>query len=162
MSSSPSSLPDSSDRGAVGAAPAIVVAPSGVHGLGAFAARPIDAGERIGVYAGRRYTASRARRRDWNVGLTYVFGLSDGSIVDAADGGNATRHFNHSCEPNCVAYEETGARRTLQVVFYALRAIAAGEELTVDYSLSVDESEDPSSFGCDCRAPECRGTMLAV
>ncbi|HEY9064610.1 MAG TPA: SET domain-containing protein-lysine N-methyltransferase [Burkholderiaceae bacterium] len=135
---------------------------SSVHGEGVFATRDLAEGERIGVYEGRRYSAREVRRRDWDHGLTYVFGLSDGSVIDAATGGNATRHLNHSCAPNCVAYEERGAGGKAVIAFYALRAIRSGEELFLDYSLEVDEPEEPGKFACACGAAACRGTMLAV
>jgi SET domain-containing protein len=140
----------------------IDVRQSGIHGHGAFAAQDFHEGQRLGIYEGRRYTASQAGRRDWDSRLTYVFGLTDGTVIDASDGGNASRHINHSCAPNCVAYEERGPRGKLVVAFYALRDIRAGEELFLDYSLEVDESEDRSTFGCACGAPGCRGTMLAL
>lgn len=135
---------------------------SNVHGEGAFAARDLREGERIGVYEGRRLTPRQVRRRDWDLDLTYVFGLADGSVIDASSGGNATRHLNHSCAPNCVAYEEVDAIEGAIVVFYALRAIARGEELFLDYSLQIDEAEDPGRFACACGAAECRGTMLGA
>jgi SET domain-containing protein len=138
------------------------VGPSGIHGKGAFAARDLCEGQRIGVYAGRRYTSRQVGRRKWNSGLTYVFALTDGTVIDATSGGNATRHFNHCCEPNCVAYEEDGAGGQLLIAFYALRDIRAGEELFLDYRLDVDESEDRSQFGCACGTAGCRGTMLAA
>lgn len=138
------------------------IRPSDIHGQGAFASRPIAAGKRVAAYDGRRYSAAQAARRDWNAGLTYVFGLSDGSLIDAAEGGNATRHLNHSCEPNTIAYEEAGAHGRLVIVFYALRDIAAGEELFLDYQLQVDESDDPAVFACACASQACRGTMLGV
>ncbi len=140
----------------------IKVRRSRVHGLGAFAAIALAAGERIGEYEGRRYTALQSTRHEWNSELTYLFSLSDGSMIDGADGGNATRHLNHSCAPNVVAYEERGAGRRKVIVFYALRDIGVGEELFLDYGLDVDESADPSTFSCVCGAPDCRGTMLAV
>jgi SET domain-containing protein len=140
----------------------IEVAASGVHGLGAFALRELDAGERLGEYAGRRYTPSQARRRRWDAALTYVFALEDGSVIDAAQGGNATRHLNHSCEPNCIAYEELLVTGRRGIAFYTLRAIRAGEELTLDYSLVVDEAEEPETFACACGTPSCRGSMLAA
>jgi SET domain-containing protein len=135
---------------------------SGVHGEGAFAARDLAEGVRIGVYEGRRYSPREVTRRDWDQDLTYVFGLTDGSVIDASSGGNATRHLNHSCAPNCVAYEERGARGRTIIAFYALRAIRAGEELFLDYSLEVDEAQAPEAFACACGAVACRGTMLAV
>ena len=140
----------------------IDIGPSGVHGQGAFASRDLLEGDRIGVYEGRRYTAHQVRRRNWDIGLTYVFGLTDGTVIDAANGGNATRHLNHSCAPNCAAYEEAGERGQLLVAFYALRDIGVGEELVLDYSLEVDESEDRTLFGCACGHEVCRGSMLAA
>jgi SET domain-containing protein len=139
----------------------IDIGQSGVHGTGAFAAQDLHEGQRLGTYEGRRFTARQAARLDWDSALTYVFGLTDGSLIDASIGGNATRHLNHSCEPNCIAYEETGPSRRKVVVFYALRAVRAGEELFLDYSLDIDATEDRTAFGCACGASACRGTMLA-
>jgi len=45
----------------------------------------------------------------WNDQLTYPFGLSDGSIIDDAEGGNATRHINHACVPNVEVVERRSA-----------------------------------------------------
>ncbi len=140
----------------------ILVGPSRIHGQGAFAGRNFEQGEQIGVYEGKRYSARQVRRRNWETGVTYVFGLSDGSVIDAALGGNATRHLNHSCAPNCQAHEEIGPDGVAQVAFYALRSIRAGEELFLDYSLVVDETEGPDAFGCSCGTAQCRGTMLAA
>lgn len=78
----------------------ILVGPSRIHGQGAFAVKDFDEGQQIGVYEGKRYSARQVSRRSWATGLTYVFGLSDGSVIDAAVGGNSTRHLNHSCAPN--------------------------------------------------------------
>jgi SET domain-containing protein len=134
---------------------------SAIHGTGAFASRDISEGERIGTYAGRRYCARQVSRRDWDNALTYVFALSDGSVIDATAEGNATRHLNHSCAPNCIAYEENGSGHKLVIAFYALRAIRAGEELFLDYRLDADHAEERKTFDCACGAIECRGTMLA-
>lgn len=134
---------------------------SPVHGTGVFAAMDLASGQCLGRYEGRRYTARQAARRDWNQALTYVFGLSDGSVIDAADGGNETRHLNHSCEPNCEALEETGPRGRLMIVFYALRRVIAGDELFIDYSLIVDGHQSDAAYRCSCGSGRCRGTMLA-
>lgn len=42
---------------------------------------------------------------------------------------------------------------------HALRDVTVGEELFLDYSLIVDAA-DENSYGCHCRAPGCRGTMV--
>lgn len=137
----------------------IEVRPSAVHGHGVFAVAPLPAGSLVGRYEGRRYSEAQAMSRDWNDQLTYLFGLSDGSIIDGAEGGNATRHVNHACAPNCQAVEYRGRGGRLEVRIETLRSICAGEELTLDYALQVDpDSED--EHACACGSSNCRGTML--
>jgi SET domain-containing protein len=137
----------------------IEVRPSVVHGYGVFAVAPLPAGSLVGRYEGRRYSEAQALRRDWDDRLTYLFGLSDGSIIDGAEGGNATRHVNHACAPNCQAVEYCGRGGQLEVRIETLRAVRAGEELTLDYALQVDpDSED--EHACTCGSSNCRGSML--
>lgn len=133
---------------------------SPVHGRGVFARRTLSAGHVLGLYEGRRYSARQAKARRWDHALTYVFGLSDGSLIDGAQGGNATQHINHSCEPNCAAYEVEDDIGGLHISIETLREIARGEELFLDYSLDA-ESADATTFACRCGADECRGSMLA-
>lgn len=133
---------------------------SRVHGHGVFAIRTLRAGEQIGRYAGRRYAADHMEDA-WNDRLTYLFGLSDGSMIDGAQGGNATRHLNHACEPNVEAIEEYDASEELVIVICATRRIAAGEELFLDYALEVD-GDDPAAYPCACGSPRCRGTLVAT
>ena len=66
------------------------------------------------------------------------------------------RIFNHSCEPNC-GYLVRAADEILEVV--AIRPIAAGEELTVDYATFEEEIEHMPG-PCLCGAPSCRGRIL--
>lgn len=134
---------------------------SPVHGLGVFAQRDLPAACPVGFYEGRRYSAAEARARRWDHALTYVFGLSDGSLIDGSEGGNLTQHINHSCEPNCAAYEVEDDDGELAIQIETLREIEAGEELFLDYSLDA-ESDDPSVFDCWCGTRECRGSMLAM
>ena len=79
-------------------------------------------------------------------------------IIDARLQGNMARYINHSCNPNCELRkrEVEGLPRATVVT---LRAVAAGEELLMDYDLSTLE---PSRFQCLCRAPGCRGTMAGT
>jgi SET domain-containing protein len=138
------------------------VRPSGVHGLGAFAAVDLPAGTKLGRYTGRRFTATQAASMDWDSTLTYLFGLSDGTLIDGGRGGNETRHLNHACEPNCEAREEHGARGRLELAIYTLREVRAGEELFLDYALTVDAAEGPGDYPCRCGSLRCRGTMVAA
>jgi SET domain-containing protein len=137
----------------------IEVRNSAIHGSGAFAARSLDGGDLIGRYTGKLYSAAEVYERDWDHALTFVFGLSDGSVIDGAQGGNATRHINHSCSPNCAAFEIESDAGQPWIVIEALRRIRAGEELFLDYSLDAgaDSQED---FACRCGSPRCRGTLI--
>ena len=115
--------------------------------------------ELIGIYTGRRYTSEEVSARKWNPRVTYVFGLSDGGLIDASEGGNETRFINHACEPNCVAYEvEHAVGPAIEI--RARRAITIGEELSLDYALDIADN-DPTEYECQCTSQRCRGTMLA-
>lgn len=68
------------------------------------------------------------------------------------------RYLNHSCEPNCelFSWEEDYERdepRPLHVG--TLRAIAVGEELTIDYAWPAD-----SAIECGCGSESCRGWIV--
>lgn len=142
--------------------PAVEVRDSPIHGKGVFALEPLSRGNSVGLYDGRRYSAKQIARVDWDQKLTYLFGLSDGSTIDGGEGGNATRHLNHACAPNCEATEEVGDDGKLVVRIVALKRVRAGQELFIDYSLVADESASPSDYACHCGAKNCRGTMLGV
>lgn len=63
--------------------------------------------------------------------------------------------LNHSCEPNTWMYTYKG-----HTLYFALRKIYAGEELTVSYQLSpIDSDCEPCDHACHCHTPTCTGTM---
>ena len=87
----------------------LTIKPSGVHGLGLFAVADIST--------------------DCVLGKTHVFNVSfDNGYIRTPLGG----FINHSDQPNCCLRNIEEGRYKL---LYTLRAIAAGEELTVKYSL---------------------------
>jgi hypothetical protein len=139
----------------------IAVRNSPVHGRGVFARRALAPCSFIGHYAGRRHGEAAAREREWNDRVTYLFGLSDGTLIDGADGGNATRYLNHCCEPNCEAVESEGAGGQLEIALYTIRPVLAGDELFLDYALTIDEGTNPADFPCACGAARCRGTLVS-
>lgn len=139
----------------------IKVRSSRIHGKGAFATVALAPGARIGPYEGHRYSADEAAERDWDQALTFVFGLSDGSVIDGSRGGNATRHINHSCAPNCVAYEMEPEEGESWIEIEALVRIEAGAELFLDYQLDAGDSQ-AEDFRCACGTAACRNTMIAV
>ena len=55
-------------------------------------------------------------------------------------------YINHSCQPNA------GIRETTEII--ALAEIAAGTEITFDYSTCI--AEDPWEMDCFCGAANCR------
>ena len=134
---------------------------SDIHGIGTFARRGMPPGHFVGTYEGRRYAPTEENDRPWDHCLTYVFGLSDGTLIDGAEGGNATRHINHSCAPNCQAREEADDDGQLHIVIRTRRRIRMGEELFIDYRLDVGGA-DPADYACRCGAAACRGTMAAA
>jgi SET domain-containing protein len=138
---------------------------SPTHGRGAFATRTLRKGMKIIEYVGTRSTWDEASARpDSDADDPYhtmLFETSDGTIIDAALKGNAARFINHSCAPNCQAFEYENGR----VYIHAKRTIQKGEELTYDYKLSVDgriTKRAREAMACRCGAARCRGTMLAL
>jgi SET domain-containing protein len=136
---------------------------SGVHGNGVFAVQDIAEGETLIEYKGEIISWKEALRRHPHDPTqpqhTFYFHVDDDRVIDGNVDGNAARWINHSCEPNCEADEQKG-----RVFIKALRNIAAGEELSYDYGLIIDEPYTKkllSEFPCWCGAEACRGTLLA-
>ncbi len=128
----------------------IVVRPSPIHSVGVYTSTPIRKGTRIVEYDGPRITTEEADRRYEGVDRTYLYGLDDGKTI--IDGEGLGAYLNHSCDPNCEVDEIKG-----RVWIFALRDIAAGEELLWDYNLYDDDDPAP----CHCGSPKCRGTMYS-
>lgn len=143
---------------------AYAVHSSPIHGKGVFATRPIAPGDRIVEYRGERIdweeALRRAEARGGPVNHTFFFSLADGRVIDGGSRGNAARFINHSCEPNCEAFEHEDGR----VYLYATQPIAAGDELSYNYALIYDGPHTAAvkrAFACHCGAPGCIGIMLA-
>ena len=134
---------------------------SAIQGRGAFATRRIRKGERIIEYTGERITNAEADTRYDDERMrrhhTYLFTLTQRTVVDGGAGGNESRFINHSCEPNCEAIIEDG-----RIWIDALTTIPAGEELTYDYKYERlgTADEDDGKYPCRCGALRCRGTIL--
>jgi uncharacterized protein len=129
---------------------ALVVRPSRIHSAGVFTTTPVRRGERIVEYGGPRITPEEADRLYDGASRTYLYGLEDGKTI--IDGEGLGAYLNHSCDPNC-EIDEVKKRAWI----FALRDIAAGEELLWDYNLYDDEAPAP----CHCGSAKCRGTMYS-
>ena len=135
---------------------------SAIHGNGVFAALPIDKGERLIEYKGRRRTheeVDAGDSGDIESGHTFLFTLNEDWVIDANFEGNDARWINHSCAPNCEAVMvEDEADPKQSRVF-----IRPGEELTYDYGITLAERHTPrlkKIWACHCGAKDCTGTML--
>lgn len=91
-------------------------APSPIHGFGCFARVELAVGEFIGTYQGPEVQEDG----------TYVLWVYDaeGEALSARSGRNLLRWINHSEDPNA-GFDLFD--------LYARRAIAVGEEITIDY-----------------------------
>lgn len=141
---------------------------SAIHGNGVFAALPIDKGERLIEYKGRRRThdeVDAGDSGDIESGHTFLFTLNEDWVIDANFEGNDARWINHSCAPNCeaVMVEDEADPKNSRVFIEAIRAIRPGEELTYDYGITLAERHTPrlkKIWECRCGSPKCTGTML--
>ncbi|MBP6692038.1 MAG: SET domain-containing protein-lysine N-methyltransferase [Xanthomonadales bacterium] len=147
----------------------LVLRRSPIHGNGVFAACDIPTGVELIEYKGRLRSIAQADRLyadTSGTGHTFLFTLNEGYVIDANVDGNVARWINHGCDPNCEAFVHEGAHGDLRkdrVIIESRRAIAAGEELTYDYGIILEEPHTAKLrriWGCRCGAPGCTGTML--
>ena len=128
----------------------VSVKPSPIDGLGAFAAESIPRRRKIGEIRGQSMGVQEARIRATRYERIMIVEVSSRRAIDFAKSTDPMRYTNHSCAPNarlCI--------RQRRVEFYALRDIAAGEEITVDYGHSHHEGR----LTCRCGAVGCAGTL---
>jgi SET domain-containing protein len=142
---------------------------SPIHGNGVFALIDIPARTELIEYRGKRLTHAQADRLYANTsdsGHTFLFTLNDKYVIDAKSEGNIARWINHSCKPNCRALLEENAGgdpRKDRVLIETLHPLRAGEELTYDYGIVLEERLTPrlkAIWACRCGAPRCTGTLL--
>jgi len=97
---------------------------------------------------GKRKIAERLRVQK-AAGMMKIILMGGGTLaIDGSIGGDATAFINHSCAPNAYMREVPGNK----VMFFALRDIAADEEITMDYR----NPHHPPTDGCRCGTPQCR------
>ena len=117
--------------------------------MGCFAAIPFRARRKVGELLGEKISNREAARRVTKGGRVRICELDEHWSIDASRGGDATAYINHSCAPNCFSRVTRG-----HMLFFALRDIRAGEELTLDYTPSQHPGRP-----CVCGAVNCRGVM---
>ena len=129
---------------------AVDVAPSSIDGQGAFAAEAIPQRLKIGEIRGQSLSVADARIRATRYERIMIVEVSPRKAIDFSGSTDPMRFTNHSCRPNARLCIRQG-----RVEFYALRAIAAGEEITVNYG----ETHHKGKLACRCGAPGCVGRL---
>jgi uncharacterized protein len=126
------------------------VQPSAIDGQGVFAAQAIAAARKIGEIRGESISVDDARIRATRSQRIMIVELSPKRAIDFSKSADPMRYTNHSCRPNARLDIRQG-----RVEFYALRAIASGEEITVHYG----ETHHRGQLACRCGAPGCSGSL---
>jgi SET domain-containing protein len=122
----------------------LVVRDAGAKGRGLFAMRAFAVGETVVELGGEIRTTAEL--------TDDVMALQVGADRWLCSAGEHLDDFaNHSCDPNC------GFVVADRLALIALRPIAAGDEITWDYSTSIDEPE--WSLDCRCGSASCRGVV---
>lgn len=125
---------------------------SHIHGWGVFAQEDIPAKKAVIQYTGKRLTYVQASRLLPPLD-SYLVRLNLNTVIDGAFHGSGAEHINHSCAPNLRFVRNRG-----RVVFYSLRRIRAGEEVTFRYEYPIKITR----VSCRCGAPNCRRTLRYI
>jgi len=142
--------------------PAYEIRRSPIHGTGVFAARDLRKGERIVEYKGQRIDKEESERRGLALmaksqsdggAAVYIFTLDDHWDLDGDQPENDARLINHSCDPNCEAWNYDN-----RLFIEACRPIKKGEELSFNYGFSAETWED---HPCRCGTARCTGYIVA-
>lgn len=129
------------------------IAEAGKKGLGVFAKKEIGQGTIIGDYLGKLIKTAEYDLELDKKGLFLMYFSNQASIYPNLDE-SGIHFFNHSCAPNCWIYVHRG-----HTLFFALRNIEAGEELTISYLLSPKDDCFDCTHVCRCGSKFCSGTM---
>ena len=128
------------------------IRPSPISTSGVFASRDFAVGETVRMMGGRRLPTWRcaAEIALLRLRMDDPLQISDHAYLALDD---VSIRFNHSCAPNAALRGECD--------LFALTAIAAGQEITFDYSLTVRPTFYTRHWrmACNCGAATCRGTI---
>ena len=141
--------------------PKIEIGESALHRRGTFATEPIAVGEVVELWGERTggkttviYTsdlqAVESARHDGKVVMQW-----DDDLFSIEDKGADDGYFlNHSCDSSL------GFRDAFTLV--SRRAIAPGEEVTLDYVLFEADEAFVAEWRCTCGSARCRGTITGT
>jgi len=128
---------------------ALEVRPSAIVGKGLYSGTRIAGRAKIGEFEGEVVGLRESRRRARGRKIVAIVEL-ERHALDATKSKRGFRFINHSCSPN--TFMRCTATRA---EVFALRDIAKGEELTLDYGRSHHEG----TLRCRCGAGNCRGFL---
>ena len=130
--------------------PKTEVRPSPIQGQGLFARVAISTGEIVAVKGGHVLTGSQWSALEPTLGAAEIQLADDLFIapVRADHRAGSMLYTNHSCDPNLAIQG--------QIVLVAMRDVAAGEELTIDWA-TIDDGDHRMT--CHCGSPRCRGIV---
>jgi uncharacterized protein len=129
---------------------AVQARPSRIDGQGVFAVQVVPKRLKIGEIRGESISVKEARSRAASSQRIMIVELSARRAIDFSQSADPMRYTNHSCRPNARLCIRNG-----RVEFYALREIAVGEEITVNYGQTHHEGQ----LRCRCGAPGCVGRL---
>lgn len=131
---------------------------SGIAGKGVFATVPIRKGELVRQFTGMSMNLGEMLRLvdEGKEAGSDPLGVDNDEYLDLDE---TSRTFNHSCDPNCYLRGRSD--------LVAMRDIAVGEELTYDYSTTMDDDEakivahghELWTCPCTCGSKNCRGII---
>ena len=131
-------------------APGLTIRKSKINGKGCFATAFFSRRRKICEYAGELISNAEAKRRARTRRKLRICAIDRRRSIDGSRGGNGSHYINHSCQPNAFMQGVRG-----HLLFFALRDIQPGEEITIDYQTTLH----PDSKRCTCGASQCRGTI---
>lgn len=121
-------------------------------GQGVFATADIPAGTVVGDYLG---TLIRDKEENEKEQGLYCMSLDASTSILAHPKESGIHLINHSCTPNTAMYPVGN-----HTIYFALRKIYKGEEVTVSYLLDQPDKDcNPCRHACFCGEEFCTGTM---
>eukprot|EP00173_Palmaria_palmata_P004426 Plantae.Rhodophyta-Palmaria_palmata.ctg6000.p1 GENE.Plantae.Rhodophyta-Palmaria_palmata.ctg6000~~Plantae.Rhodophyta-Palmaria_palmata.ctg6000.p1 ORF type:complete len:449 (-),score=44.90 Plantae.Rhodophyta-Palmaria_palmata.ctg6000:41-1387(-) len=116
------------------------VGKSKTHGFGLFCGETLAANDTIGVYGGRILDTSLADTEGFlyrKMDHTFLFDLTEKTVIDGGLLGMKTKFANHSSSDGCNASNRMVVFRGIpHIVLYAKRNIRVGEEIKFDYGFT--------------------------
>lgn len=114
-------------------------------GFGVYTIQPVRAGELLIVWGGR-VVDERSLQALPDITRRLSVQVEEGLYLAPIGPAEPADYLNHSCDPN--------AGMSGQIAIVAIRGIAAGEEVCIDYAMCDGSPYD--EFECACGMPGCR------